>query len=347
MATNYSKYINSTSIHYISNSGSDENKQYHGGQKGDQTRHEWELRSWYSRPWTCVLRHPDSTVRRMIAEFGIDAALNNLIGYDQYQRYSYWTQLQNYNYKPALVKTACEADCTAGVTANVKAIGHILGVPKLENIEKDTTSRNMRSRFVKADFIALTDKKYLSGYDYLLPGDILLCENHHAATNITCGRHASAGNTSTKVTVSTGEIVLKNGMSGSAVKEMQSMLIKLGYDLGRWGADGDFGDMTEMAVEEFQSDCDLKVTGKYDAATKDVLIKKYEGSLVIKDTAKEVLFVGNCYIRSEANTNGEKLGVARKGTKLPYKGKTAQNGWLSVEYKNALAWVSGVYGKLV
>lgn len=347
MATNYSKYINSTATHYISNSGSDEHKEYHGGKAGDQTGHEWELKAWYPRPWTCVLRHPDSTVRQMIAEYAIDAALNSLIGYDQYQRYSYWTQLQNYNYKPSQIKTACEADCTAGVTANVKAIGHVLGVPKLENIEKDTTSRNMRSRFEAADFTVLTEPKYLNGYNYLLPGDILLYDNHHAATNITKGKYASSGNTSTKTTISTGDVILKNGMSGSAVKEMQSMLIKLGYNLGRWGADGEFGDMTQMAVEEFQSDNDLPETGKYDSATKTILEKKYEASKVIKSDAKEVLFVGNCYIRKEANRNSKDIGVARQGTKLPYKGKTASNGWLSVEYKNELAWVSGVYGKLV
>jgi len=48
----------------------------------------------------------------------------------------------------------------------------------------------MRSNFKKAGFIVLTDKKYLSGYEYLLPGDILLYENHHTATNITKGKKA-------------------------------------------------------------------------------------------------------------------------------------------------------------
>ena len=30
-------------------------------------------------------------------------------------------------------------------------------------------------------------------------------------------------------------------MSGTDVLKVQENLIKLGYDLGRWGADGDFG----------------------------------------------------------------------------------------------------------
>ena len=41
MGINFDKYILSTGTHYISNSGSDERKQYHGGAAGDQTGHEW------------------------------------------------------------------------------------------------------------------------------------------------------------------------------------------------------------------------------------------------------------------------------------------------------------------
>ena len=74
MATNYDKYINSTGTHYISNSGSDENKAYHDGKAGDQTGHEWELKAWYNRPWSVVLRYPNQAVALKIAQLGIDAA---------------------------------------------------------------------------------------------------------------------------------------------------------------------------------------------------------------------------------------------------------------------------------
>jgi len=45
----------------------------------------------------------------------------------------------------------------------------------------------MRQEFVKAGFRALTESKYLTGGNYLLPGDILLYESHHGAANITLG----------------------------------------------------------------------------------------------------------------------------------------------------------------
>ena len=70
----------------ISNSGHDENGRYSGGRAGDQTGTEWALIPWYSRPWKCVLRHPNSAVRAKIAELAVKAAKNDLVGYDQGQR---------------------------------------------------------------------------------------------------------------------------------------------------------------------------------------------------------------------------------------------------------------------
>ena len=54
---------------------------------------------------------------------------------------------------------------------------------------------------------------------------------------------------------------LKRGSKGSAVAGLQTMLRKLGYDLGPCGIDGDFGKTTEAAVRSFQSDHRLAVDG--------------------------------------------------------------------------------------
>lgn len=186
MAIHYDKYLYSDSTHYIANSGSDENGAYTGGRAGDQTGKEWCLKPWYNRPWTVILRYPDQAVALKIAELGIDAALNDRIGYDQNQRNTYWQELQKAGYNPSKITTACEEDCTAGVSANVKAAGFLCGVKALRNVPI-CSSRNMREQFVKAGFKDLTASKYLTSPKYLLPGDILLYENHHAATNITVG----------------------------------------------------------------------------------------------------------------------------------------------------------------
>lgn len=55
--------------------------------------------------------------------------------------------------------------------------------------------------------------------------------------------------------------VLKRGMSGDEVKDLQERLIQLGYTLGDFGADGKFGKYTENALKQFQSDQGLKPDG--------------------------------------------------------------------------------------
>ena len=182
----YAKYINSTTTHYISNSGSDERRQYTGGQAGDQTGKEWQMRSWYNRPWSCVLRYPDQKVALMIAQLAIDAALNDKVGYDQSQNRTYLSQLKAVGWEPSKITVTCEADCSAGVCANITAAGYLLGIPALQK-HTGTYTGNMRSALTKAGFTLLTDNKYLTSGDYLLPGDILLNDGHHTATNVTIG----------------------------------------------------------------------------------------------------------------------------------------------------------------
>ena len=60
---------------------------------------------------------------------------------------------------------------------------------------------------------------------------------------------------------------LRKGDKGDAVKEMQEALLKLGYDLGSWGADGSFGNATLKALRQFQNDRGLTVDGICGAKT--------------------------------------------------------------------------------
>lgn len=187
LSPTYAKYINSTGTHWISNSGSDENGTYKGGKAGDQTGKEWRMRDWYNRPWKCVLRYPDQKVALKIAQLAIDAALNDHIGYDQSQNRTYLAQLKAVGWEPSRITIDCEADCSAGVCANVTATGHLLGIKALQN-HTGTYTGNMRNALTKAGFQLLTESKYLTSGDYLLPGDILLNDGAHTATNVTIGK---------------------------------------------------------------------------------------------------------------------------------------------------------------
>lgn len=188
----------------ISNCGHDENNRYKGGKAGDQTGGEWALIKWYNRPWKCVLRHPDAKVRKMISDMATAAAKNNKIGYDQSERYTFWQHLKASGYDPAGITVACEADCSSGVAAIVKAAGYRLGIQKLKDVSIYCYTGNLRAALKAAGFEVLTDSKYLTGDAYLFEGDILLNDSCHTATNVTTGAKA----TTTGQTASNGATVV-------------------------------------------------------------------------------------------------------------------------------------------
>ena len=66
---------------------------------------------------------------------------------------------------------------------------------------------------------------------------------------------------------------LRRGDKGEEVTLLQTYLYRLGYDIGSWGIDGDFGRDTEKAVKEFQSDHQLVVDGVAGVMTWNALQK--------------------------------------------------------------------------
>lgn len=176
----------------ISNCGSNENGKTTGGKAGDQTGKEYRVISWYSRPWKCVLRFPDPKVGEEIARISEAAAKNDNVGYCQTHRRTYHDALKAANWNPAAIKKPVETDCSASTLANIIAAGHKCGIAALKQINPDGYTGNMRAALKKAGFTVLTDSKYLTSSDYLLPGDILLNDNAHAAVNLTAGPKAKA-----------------------------------------------------------------------------------------------------------------------------------------------------------
>lgn len=255
----------------ISNCGHDEKGKYSGGKAGDQTGTEWQIIPWYNRPWNVVLRFEDRKVAEKIAELARKAAQNNLVGYDQNQRGTYWQHLKASNYDPAQITIACEADCSSGVSANVKAVGYLLGIQKLKDVSSDCYTGNLRAALKNAGAKELTESKYLTSDAYLRPGDILLYEGHHVATNIDMGKYASWGssgttntNTTTNASVNTivrdGQIHANNfcgagietdGIRGSETKKAGIMVLQhamnLDYNAGL-EVDGIWGTKSEAAL---------------------------------------------------------------------------------------------------
>ena len=146
-----------------------------------------------------------------------------------------------------------------------------------------------------------------------------------------------------------GDRLLKNGCEGADVKELQADLIRLGYDCGRWGADGDFGDATELAVKAFQRDHRLDADGVCGPRTCAAL-EKALAKLETRPNAPRLVEIvgGNCYVRDAPSTSGKKLGVAHAGDRLTWLGEIDEaTRWLKVDYLGRAGWVSGKYAKLV
>ena len=192
----------------IANCGSNEFGSGYGGQAGDQTGNEYRVRTWYSRPWNCVLRYPDLQKAVVIAQVSRDAANNNNIGYDMGQRMTFYNQLAAVGWNPASITTPCESDCSASTSACIIAAGHKTNDSKLMSISPSLTTYVMRSSLTAAGFMLLTDSRYLSSDAYLLPGDILLNDDAHVAVNLDSGP-----NSGQSVIVSDGS-ALPGGIGG-------------------------------------------------------------------------------------------------------------------------------------
>ncbi len=230
----------------LSNSGGDERGNISGGKAGDQIGTEWWIIPWYSRPWNCVLRYPDEKIRKKIADLARKAANNDHIGYNQSNRDSYYNELKKVNYNPSKITKNCDADCSAGVIANIKAVGHLLGIKNLQTITCTYTG-NMRKALSDVGFKVLTDSKYLTSDNYLLEGDILLNDECHVATNLTNGYKVTKTKT---VKVSHNAGLYKSayrdtvGKSSTAVKTIRKGTVVT------WMSDDGFG----WSLIKFQGD---------------------------------------------------------------------------------------------
>ncbi len=319
----------------------DENGKAHGGQAGDQTGKEVSTQAWYlhSKGWR-VFRAKDPTVAEKIALCMERACANSAIGYDQYQRNTLYREAEKVGFDVSKITTPCETDCSALVRVCCAYAG-IRGLPA------DFRTGNIPANLNRTGaFTELTGSKYQEQSLYLGRGDIIVTKTSgHVVVALSNGDRYEG--TILPHECAPGERLLAHGCEGTDVKTMQEQLLKLGYDLGKWGCDGDFGDCTELALRTFQKAAGVEVDGICGPITLAALrdaVAALEDETPIGRTV--LISRGNCYIRTEPNTSGIILGVAYNGDTLDYGGETSDGGWLMVAYEGCKAWVSGKYGKL-
>ena len=300
---------------------------------------EVSTQNWYlhSKGW-CVLRAKDAAAREKIAVAMERACENNNIGYSQPTRNTLYTNVKPYGFDPAKTTKKVNTDCSALVRVCV----NFAGITVVDFI----TSSEVSVLMATGAFEKFTDDAHCKSSDYLLRGDILVTRTK-GHTVVVLSNGAKAGEEAVSVAYKLGDRILKNGMDGDDVKELQTCLIGLDYDCGIWGADGEFGDATEQAVERFQTAHGCMVDGEVGPETLAALEKAMEAAEAPVADARYVKIVnGNCYVRTAPNTSGQKLGVAHRGDILEYQGVQSADGWNLVIYSGQNGWVSGRYSEM-
>lgn len=164
-----------------------------------------------------------------------------------------------------------------------------------------------------------------------------------------------------------GDRLLKRGMKGDDVAELQTLLTQLGFLNDE--IDGDFGPKTEDAVKAFQRSQDLNADGKYGEKSHKALMEtigdeepEIEDEVptitpapVPSETKEGKLEVtGNSVrVRQGNSTSFSIITTVHKGNKLipvldmSNKPVRAVNGWYAINCGDKIGWISNKYIKEV
>ena len=333
----------------------DENGKAHGGAAGDQTGKEVSTQSWYAhdKKWV-LLRAKSAEAREKIAACMQWACDNKHVGYDQYQRDTLYNEAKQYGFDVSKVTKDVETDCSALVRVCVNYAGIPVGTFRTTNEPSVLMATGAFDKF--------TDDAHCKQSANLLRGDIL-CTSVQGHTVVVLSDGSNAAKE--RAAYGDGEMplggrVLSKGSMGTDVVAMQKALAALGFDLGSYGADGDFGSATEKAVKAFQAKAGLDQTGLYDAKTHEALAAAMAPADSGADAAtdptpdpapenpgKQVEITGSSVnIRRGNGTQYDRITTRPSGTRMEYVA-TAENGWNAVVIGNQVGWVSGNYSKVI
>ena len=318
----------------------DERGRIHGGKAGNQTGKELSIQNWYrhSKGWR-VLRCTDSVKAEKIAAAMEAACRNRNTGYDQYERLTLYNLAKTVGFDPAKVTKPCETDCSALVRVCLAYAGIMT--------DNFLTTDEAQKVLATGYFMELKDGRYTDRSAHLRRGDILVTRaKGHTAVVLSNGGKADAS----EVELQLGDRLLKKGMSGSDVRELQQNLLKLGYAFPKYGADGDYGAETVEAVKAFQKKNGLEADGAYGSNTHKSLLAVLEALKEPKPVQTNVVILstedGSVNVRAGNGTQYAILRSAKAGDTFNYVA-TAVNSWNAVEIDGQVGWVSDKYSKII
>lgn len=299
----------------------DENNRAYGGKAGDQKGgREVSVQAWYkhAKGWR-VFRAKDAAKAATIGAAMSAACANDLIGYDQHERYDLFAEAKKVGFDLAAVVVATECDCSELVRCCCASAG-IMDLPT-----SGFRTGNMPQHLLACgEFVELLGAKYTDRPDYLGAGDILVTRTSgHTVVVLGNGDLYEGG---------VPEQALQRGAKGDEVRQLQETLDALGYDLGKSGADGDFGAKTEAAVKAFQTAAGLTADGIVSDATADALEEALNKRVAGYDIKK-----GSWNVRSGPGTQYDDVGTVKGGDRLR---AVETDGWVPVLFEGEVRWVS-------
>ena len=266
------------------------------GAAGDSTGKEVCKRSWYSKPWTYLLRPKTAAIANGMVKACMAGCDNDNIGYSQATRNTAHSEAKKVGYDLSRISTKCNTDCSAFMTLCAIAAG----VTELEYSGNAPTTSTMKDAFIRTGkFVLITDTAVLSSDKYLRKGDVLVKPGSHTVMVLTDGVLALNPVSTNKTedysfTTFVKELqrsigTLVDGIPGpetlkkapflsatvnrkhSAVIPVQKYLNWIGYNCGT--VDGITGPKFTEAVKKFQKDSKIEIDGEIYTETWKRLLK--------------------------------------------------------------------------
>lgn len=325
---------------YVGSARSDENGRAYGGQAGDQkSGKEVSTQLWYkhSKGWD-VIRAKDPAKAAIIGDAMQAACDNNMVGYDQWERYDLFAEAKKVGFDLSKVAIPTECDCSELVRVCCAAAG-ILDLPT----SGFRTGNMVKNLLATGEFVQLKGSKYEDQPDYLGKGDILITKTSgHTVVVLNYGdKYEGAASVIVPVKVF-GVDILRKGDEGEAVKLMQTYLAELGYDLGPAGKDGDFGSKTESALMAFQQDKGLTVDGEFGEKSHAAMTAAIDALMDVPALQPEpvgdlTVKEGSWRIRTGPGTAYPTAGFVKGGEKLS---EIAPGKYIPVLFNGEVRWIS-------
>lgn len=328
---------------YVGSARSDENGKAYGGKAGDQkSGKEVSTQAWYkhSKGWR-VFRAKDAKKAAIIGAQMKAACNNDKIGYDQWERYDLFAEAKKVGFDLAKVTVATECDCSELVRCCCAAAG-IMDLPS----SGFRTGNMPKNLLATGEFVELKGSKYTDQSSYLGIGDILVTASSGHTVVVISNGSKYEGTVEVK-DYALGERLLKKGDEGADVKVLQQQLLTLGYDLGSYGADGDFGSKTAEALKAFQNDHDLEDDGEYGPKSHTAIQAALDALTAVPEvpvlSGRVTVKSGTWNIRTGPGTEYPTAGKVKAGTVLE---RLEVDGWIPVLYNGEPMYISasGVEG---